>query len=45
MASSRRSTRTTGASLRPHVICHKLPTVHGKIETEGWPLPRGLLSE
>jgi riboflavin biosynthesis pyrimidine reductase len=45
MASSRRSTRTTGASVRPHVICHMVPSVDGKIVTEGWPLPRGLLSE
>ncbi|WP_434390579.1 RibD family protein [Melittangium boletus] len=30
---------------RPYVICHMVPSVDGRIVTQGWKLPPGLLSE
>jgi riboflavin biosynthesis pyrimidine reductase len=30
---------------RPYVICHMVPSVDGRIVTDGWRLPRGLLAE
>lgn len=30
---------------RPYVICHMVPSVDGRIVTDGWRLPRGLLAD
>jgi 2,5-diamino-6-(ribosylamino)-4(3H)-pyrimidinone 5'-phosphate reductase len=30
---------------RPHVICHMVPSVDGRIVTDGWPVARGLVRE
>jgi 2,5-diamino-6-(ribosylamino)-4(3H)-pyrimidinone 5'-phosphate reductase len=30
---------------RPYVICHMVPSVDGRIVTDGWRLPHGLLAE
>jgi 2,5-diamino-6-(ribosylamino)-4(3H)-pyrimidinone 5'-phosphate reductase len=37
--------RSRAASGRPHVICHMVASLDGRIVTKGWPLPRGLSSE
>jgi hypothetical protein len=37
--------RPRAAFGRPYVICHMVPSEDGRIVTNGWPLPRGLLSE
>ncbi len=43
MASSR--SRVGSMLKRPHVICHMVPSVDGRIVTSAWRLPRGLVAE
>lgn len=45
MPPRRRTTRAAARPGLPYVICHMVPSVDGKIVTDTWPLPRGLLSE
>lgn len=30
---------------RPYDICHMVPSVDGRIVTDGWRMPRGLLAD
>ena len=37
--------KLTSESRRPYVICHMVPSVDGRIVTDSWRLPRGLVAE
>jgi len=45
MPSSRADSPAGGSTRRPYVICHMVPSVDGRIVTDSWRLPRGLVAE